>query len=133
MNLGLDPIAVILAVVADMAIGMLWYSPFLFGNMWLKEMKMPKFEPKGGRKAMAFAVVSAAVTAIVLGLVLDWLGVTEVDRAIEVAFVLWLGFVATTASMDVIYEGKSLKLFVLMTSYKLLAMMAMAMVLTSWK
>ena len=35
-EISLSVTAIIVAAVAGMAIGALWYSPILFGNAWLK-------------------------------------------------------------------------------------------------
>ncbi len=129
----LNIIPFVLAVAADMLVGTLWYSPFLFGNYWMKEVGMSRDDLKGAGKAMGFAILSSFVMAFVLSIVLEKLNVTTVDGAIETAFMLWIGFVATTNTMRVIYERAKPSVYFLQVSYHLIGMIVMSIILVLWK
>lgn len=130
---GFNVLPIIAAVIADMAVGMLWYSPFLFGTYWQKETGMKDMDMKQGQKAMAFALLPSLGMALVLNVMLEALKVTTVDGAIETAFVLWLGFIATTNAAKVIYERGKFSIYALQVSYNLVALMLMAIIITLWK
>lgn len=129
----LNIIPIVLAVAADMLVGTLWYSPFLFGSYWMKETGTTRDDMKGAGKAMGFAVLSSLVMAYVLSIVLEKLNVTTVDGAIETAFLLWVGFIATTNTMRVIYEKAKMSVYFLQVSYHLVAMIVMSIILVLWK
>jgi hypothetical protein len=42
-------LAVLLAAAATMIIGFLWYSPILFGNVWMKQIGLKAEDMSGGR------------------------------------------------------------------------------------
>lgn len=125
-------IGIIAAVVADMVIGTLWYSPVLFGPMWMQLTGITKEDlMAGGRKAMGFAVVNSLVMASVLAFFIDALNITSVDRALEFAFMVWLGFVVTTNATKVIYEKQSFHVYALAVSYQLISLLVMSIILVN--
>lgn len=125
-------VGIIAAVVADMAIGTLWYSPVLFGPLWMQLTGITKEEMmSGGRKAIAYAVVTSLVMASVLSFFVNALDITGVDKALEFAFMVWLGFVVTTNATKVIYEKQSFHVFVLSVSYQLISLLVMSIILVN--
>lgn len=125
-------VGIIAAVVADMAIGTLWYSPVLFGPLWMQLTGITKEEMMaGGRKAIAYAVVTSLVMASVLSFFVNALDITGVDKALEFAFMVWLGFVVTTNATKVIYEKQSFHVFVLSVSYQLISLLVMSIILVN--
>jgi hypothetical protein len=130
---GLNALPIIAAIIADQAIRALWYSQFLFGNYWMNERGITMVDIKTPGKAMALGVVSSAIMAVVLAIVLLELNVTTVDGAIETAFLLWLGFVATTNFMRVAFEEVKPTVYFLQIAYHLIGMIVMAIILVSWK
>ena len=127
--------AVLVAALAAMVIGMLWYGP-LFGKRWMnlagltpKSMKKMKLSPMF---AMVLGFVATLVTAYVLSISIGVFKLINLPFALKVAFWLWLGFVAPVQLGVFLWEGKSFKLFVLNTSYNLVSLLAMAAILASW-
>jgi len=129
----LNIVPIILAVVADMVVSTLWYSPFLFGNYWRKETGTTRDDMKGAAKSMSFAVIASFVMAVVLAIVLDKLNVKTVDGAIETAFMLWVGFVLTTNVTRIIYERAKPSVYFLQVSYQLVGLIVMSIILVLWK
>lgn len=123
---------IIIAVIADMVVSTIWYSPFLFGNYWMSEIGFKKEDVKGPGKAMGFAVLASLVMATVLSILLDKLNITTVDGAIETAFMVWLGFVATTNSLRVVYEKVKPSVYFLQVTSHLVGLILMAIILVSW-
>jgi hypothetical protein len=128
--------AVLVAALANMVIGSLWYGP-LFGKAWKKMMGFSDQSMKSMKmtamQAMVGGLVTAFLMAFVLGHFADVWGVMSVGGAWELAFWVWLGFVATTQLGSVLWEGKSFKLFVLNTAQSLASLFAMAVILALWK
>jgi len=124
--------AIIAAAAANMAIGALWYSPWLFGPLWLRLAGKTKAELTGQGKAMAMSAVAALVMAYVLGHFVVYLDVADAIGAASLAFWIWLGFLLTTGSESVVYEGRPKQLYVLNQAYHLVGLLAMAWVLVFW-
>lgn len=123
----------ILSGISFLLIGTLWYSPMFFGPAWQKEVgsKKPK---KGETSKMTIPMIGSFVLALVMANVLGYLikimGLTEVLDSMMLAFVLWLGFIATTSGINILYQGKNTKLFLIDTGFQLVIMLSFALILT---
>ena len=131
---GINLLGVLVAAVAAMIVGMLWYSPNVFGNKWMKlsgisKKKIDESKKKGMVKMMLTGFVAQFVTAAVLSVFLAYAGATSVPAALVVGFLLWLGMVATTQIGSVLWEGKPFALFALNTTASLVGLEVMAIVL----
>lgn len=122
-----------LAMVASMVIGMAWYSPFMFGNQWIKLMGLNTKKMTAMKKSMgtmyALNAVGAFVQAFILKVMADLTLAWSVQSVIELGFWLWLGFIVPTLFLQVAFAGKSPKLFVLDAGYQLASVIVMAVVL----
>ncbi|MDP1834827.1 MAG: DUF1761 domain-containing protein [Chlamydiales bacterium] len=121
--------AVFTAAVVYMVIGGIWYSPFLFGKLWLAESKIKRDEMSGQGTALAASFLAAIVLGYVLGYFIAATHSGTFFYGAYIAFWAWLGFVATTKILDILYLGKSWKLVVIDGGYLLIAYLAMGAVL----
>lgn len=136
MEIQVNFLAVLLAAIIDMMIGMFWYSPFGFGKLWLKMMGKTEEEFKetgnsGGIAYMA-STLAAVVMAFVMAHVVKIAGVTDSVMALQTGFWMWLGFVVAGVLPTYIYEDRKKGLFVLYSAYKLVSILLMAVLLTLW-
>lgn len=82
----LNWLAILAAVVVNMVLGFLWYSPVLFGSYWQKLMGFKDADMKGGSSmTWLVMVVGEVITAVVIAVFVKWLGTTSLMDA------LWLG------------------------------------------
>jgi hypothetical protein len=120
-----NSLAVLLLVIASMVIGSLWYSPFLFGTIWMKLVGMtPEMKPeikKTANKAYALMLIPSLVMAYVLALIIKNMFIRDLGMALLVGFFIWLGFVATTGSSEYIFNAKPKPwtLYLINVSYQL--------------
>lgn len=137
MEYSINYLAVLVAGIANMVIGFLWYGP-VFGKVWISlagftEEKMKEAKEKGMMKSYVVALLGSLVTAYVLAhFALRW-GATGVGGAFELAFWIWLGFIVTTLLSSVLWEGKPVKLYLLNVFYYLVSFFVMAVILVSWQ
>ena len=126
--------AILAAVVANFAIGGLWYSPALFVHPWMRMagVDLKVFQAGFGR-AIAVDVVSSIVIAMVLAVCLHVGGGHSLVSGLHAAFLLWLGFNATILIASVTYEHRPFAFFAINAGYRLVSMLAMAAILTLWK
>lgn len=94
-------VAVLVASVVSFVIGMLLYSPLLFGNLWMKasginKKDIEKSKKKGMGKTMIIAFITTLVMVYVLGYLMDILKYNDAVSGAVVGFLIWLGFLATT-------------------------------------
>jgi len=130
-------LAVLVAAIASMIIGSIWYSPLLFGDVWMKlaKLKFPK-EKKAQQsmmlKAYGMGLLISLVTAYVLGHFILLTEATSAAEGAEIGFWIWLGFIATTQLGSVIWEQRSLKLFLIGSSNMLATALVMGVILAVW-
>src|SRR2546430_1650221 len=93
--------AVIVGAVIHIVVGMLWYSPFLFANPWMKAIGKTKEEIKkdgsGMGKGYAFSFLGALLISFTLAVLINDLVIFSVQRGVMLAVGLWFGLVASTA------------------------------------
>ncbi|HLD81782.1 MAG TPA: DUF1761 domain-containing protein [Patescibacteria group bacterium] len=133
-ELDLNYAAIIVSVIASMILGMIWYSPAMFGNMWMKlsGLKKEDIKKEEANKGMFASAVAALVMAAVLSQFVILTSADTFDEGAKVAFWLWLGFVATVGVSEYIYTKRPAKLFVINMGYHLASMLLMGGILASW-
>jgi hypothetical protein len=132
-------IEVLIAAVASFIIGFLFHGP-LFGKVW---MRLANIQPTGNEKFSQMIpqmvknflmnVVCAYALAIFINVIAGFSNsFGNPFIGMEVAFVVWLGFIVTSSSMDVIWMGKSKKLWMFEMVASLVSFLAMGAILAAW-
>ena len=135
INLSTNWVMVLVAAVAAMVLGYLWYSPILFGKEWMEltGIKMGKGVTKKKMFIIfGFGFLAVVITSFVLKQFIDLFYIVNLFDAVQLSFWIWFGFVATTLISGILYEGKSWKLFVINSGYQLASIMLMAVILSYW-
>jgi hypothetical protein len=60
-------------------------------------------------------------------------GAVDTSGALQLAFWTWLGFVAPVQLGSVLWEGRPVKLYAINTSYYLVTLAVMSLILVLWK
>lgn len=132
--------AVLVAAIAAMVLGFLWYSPLLFAKPWAREMgydltdkaKMEEMR-KGASFAYGGSFVASLISAFTLALILHGLGAESLHFGLMASFHIWLGFVATVQFTGALFAKQSMKLFGINTGYQLVCYLVMGAILTLWR
>ncbi len=118
-------VAVIVAAVAAMIVGGIWYSPMLFGNAWMRELGMKMTDMKKMQAKMAIAYLGGFIGALVMVLVLEmlvkWLSIGTFTQGAILGLVLWVGFSVPHHWMRKNFEGGSMKLFMIAAGHDFVA------------
>lgn len=135
--------AVLAAAVAHMFIGFVWYSPAFFGKAWIRLMGWNIDTPDGKAewekrqesmsKTWAFTVLGALIMAYALAYFMQMFFVETTLDALWVSFIAWLGFIATTSFINVLFTGKSKKLWAIDTCYPLVSLLVMSIIFALWQ
>lgn len=137
--------AVLVAAAANFIIGFLFHGP-LFGKTW---MRLANITPTGNEKfkdmipQMIKNYVMNVVCAYVLAVmhVFAWTssvggasaGASPVWCGVIIGFFLWLGFVVTSSSMEVIWMKRSVKLWMFEMIASLVSILAMGAIIGAWQ
>lgn len=137
MAFEINYLAVLGAAVVSIVLGMIWYSPGVFGKAWmagigLGEERMNQLKARGMGRIYALAFLGSFIMAYVLAHFVAIWGVSDVFESFQLAFWTWLGFVATTMLGQVLWEGKTFKVYLINSVYYLAAIYLMTLVFVLW-
>jgi hypothetical protein len=137
--MGIDLRSVLVAAVASMVVGFLWYSPLLFARPWMVLMgydpedkaKLQEMR-KGAGKMYALSFLASLVSALVLAKIILITTVSSPLYGMKVGFAVWLGFVTTVQLTSVLFARQPVKLYLINTGYQLVCYLAMGAILAVW-
>lgn len=131
-------LAVLVAVIANIILGWLWYGPF-FGRTWAGIIGMD-VNQKPARSEMTKSMVFMIISSFLMAWVLDhalifgnkYLGTSGVGAGLMGAFFNWLGFIVPVTLGPVLWEKKPWKLWFINAGYYLVALCIMGIILSLW-
>ena len=129
---------VLVAAIASFVLGFLWHGP-VFGKQWMKlsgitQKDVERAQAKGGMwKSMLAALVQQIVTAWVLAMLIVALNVVDAAGALQLSFWLWLGLIVTTLLNGVLWERRTISLYLFNIVYHLCALVVISLILALWK
>lgn len=118
-------LAVLLAFVASMVIGFVWYLPAVLGNRWMAAIGKTEEDLKnisGGAGIWVPMMVAAALTAILLAVLISKLGLDNALAGGFFAFVLALVFRAGGHVIHNGFAGRPMAVTLIDSGHDLLAM-----------
>ena len=127
-------LAVGVAALVTILIGAVWYSPLLFGNLWLKAngYTQEQMREKTGR-ALMVSLFCYLVMAFVLSVLVSYADVSTVLQGAFLGFLVWIGFLATLGLTAHVYSEKPLSIYVIDAGYQLVYAVAMGVILAAWR
>lgn len=134
--LGINYWAVIVAAVVAFVMGGLWYSPVLFGKVWLKLRGMNSVDTTSTQMRPAEILaefVRGLIVAVVLAGFVVHLGVVNWVGAIYLGLAVWIGLQATGVVGSVIHEHYPVKLFAIHSGDALAKTLVMTVILGVWR
>lgn len=126
-------LAVIVAAVVNMGLGYVWYSKSLFGKQWAKLTGRKIEEMSGGSTGYGVATVGALVQSWILAHFVIYAGSDTFWRGLVTGFWLWLGFIAITLAMGIVFEGRSWMLWKINAGYFLVILLINGGLLAAWQ
>ena len=126
--------AVVVAAVIHWISGAIWYGIFgsTFGGLMGAE-KIKELELRSEAKAFILAFVSSLIVTYLLARFLNLARPRSLVDGLKVVFLLWLGFIATTQLLTVLFEARSLGLYLLNVGYQLVAGTLVTVILLIWQ
>jgi hypothetical protein len=129
----MNPLAILLAGLSNVILGMVWYNPSVFGSAWMRMSNITPDQAEKGKKRMPLMALSGFVAAMfmawVLSIVQAAFGVYDIISALDVGFWIWAGFVAPVLLGSVLWETKPFTLYLINATYWLLALLSMSAIL----
>lgn len=136
----LNYLAILVAAIAAFFIGFLWHGP-VFGKQWMKLMKIGPQEMEQGKKEMEgkmpvyllVALLQQLVTAFTLAMFVQLITITDTVGALTLAFWVWLGFIAAVLLNGVLWEKRTISLYLFNVVYHLVILVVMSLIVVLWQ
>lgn len=134
MDVQINVVGVVLAMLSSMVVGSIWYARPVFGNTWIKLAKIDMSKNKGNVwQPIAITAVVSLITAYVLAhvtyLAHQFFHHSYMGDALATAFWVWLGFTATRFITHDAFESRPITLTLLNISHELVTFMIMGLVI----
>ena len=138
--MGINAWAVLVAALATMVIGFLWYSPLLFARPWMVLMghdpddkaKLAEMQ-KGAGPMYGMSLVASLLSAAVLGKIIAIATVNTALYGMKIGLAVWLGFVTTVQLTNALFSKQPAKLYAINTGYQLVCYLVMGAILGAWR
>ena len=132
--------AVLVAAIASMVVGSVWYG-VLFRKSWMEMMGLTPDSMKEMNMTVNKAYLIQFIASLLMAYVLDhtliyasaFTGASGLRAGLMVGFWNWLGFIAPITLGVVLWEGKPWKLWCLNASNYLVSLLLMGVVLSAWQ
>ncbi|MBF4461127.1 MULTISPECIES: DUF1761 domain-containing protein [unclassified Rathayibacter] len=131
----INPWAVALATLSTMVVGSIWYTPKVFGALWMRLIGM-SHETMRARSALVpilVTLVVSFVTALVLAGCVDiahsFYGGSWFANALVTGLFLFAGFTAARFVTHDAFEGRPVALTVLNVTHELVTVLVMSVVI----
>ena len=122
-------IATVVTGLAAFALSLLWYSPFLFGNIWLALRNAPVHPLPGW--TFLFAPLREIISAFLLTHLIVRLGVNNWKNALGLGCVLWFSFYFVQLTGAVMWDNLPWQLGLVHSGDWLMKMVFMSLLLNA--
>ena len=120
---------ILVAALAGMFLGALWYSPLLFGKAWMRAIgKTPETLglPTG---PMIGSMIASVLSAVGVSLIFFLIGVDSLDVALGVGMILGLLIIFPALLSDNLFCGWGSRLLLIQSGYRVLSVVLMSLVM----
>lgn len=134
MEVQINLLAVVLAMLSSMVVGSIWYAQSVFGKTWMKLARIDTSKNNGPVwLPIAITAVVSLITAYVLAHVAflsnHFFQNTFLEDALNTAFWMWLGFTAARFITHDAFEGRPNKLTIINIGNEFTTIMLMGLII----
>lgn len=126
-------LALLVATISRMAVGMIWYSPLLFGKTW---MRLSGRTHEQERAAAVSSIVTGLVGSLIMAFVLvhavHYAGANTIALGAAVGFFNWAGFIAVPLYTGAIHQKQSMTLTSIHAGFQLAGLLVMGAIVAVW-
>ena len=114
-------LAIIIAVIANMVIGTLWYGTWAFGKSWMKLSGHNMGEGMQAGPLYGLTALAALVQAITMSWFVGQTGAHSGSAGAIIGLYVGLGFIATAMFAEVLFAGRHPRLYAITAGYSVVA------------
>lgn len=133
MDVSVNYLAVVLAMVSSMVVGSVWYAKGVLGNAWIKLAKVDMKANKSAAMPIIVTAIVSLITAYVLAHVAylsnSFFQNSFLQDTLTTAFWLWLGLTAARFITHDVFEGRPAKLTLINVAHEFVTLMVMGLII----
>lgn len=130
---GINHLAVWLLVLAQQVIALIWYSPALFGDWWLRlQGKTAADVDASNPTPFVIAILAATAMTYFYAWLLRRLAIRTIGSALRLAALVWISVSFLEFAMHYAFLGFPVGLLLIDMGKSLLGVLLVAVVLVSW-
>lgn len=130
----INEVSVLVAAIVAAAVGSIWYSPLLFGSVWMKSIGLTLEEGELPKKEMMTAAVKGVCVQIIFFfIVAEYIAVSEVYNFSLMKMGLSLIILASVYLLQsVIWERRTMAYFLIQIGYVTLSLLGGIAIIAYW-
>jgi hypothetical protein len=127
-------LAVLVSAVAYMILGAIWYSPAIFGKVWMRAIGKTADQVKADSSAMNYvwAIIAAFIASYGVARIMEYVGSASIALGVEIGLVAGVCFVFASFWMNDTFEARSSSLTFGNALYHLLALILAGIIIGAW-
>jgi hypothetical protein len=123
-------LAVLVAGVVHIVLGLVWFQPKLFGNAWVK---LTGKEMKPASQWIPAGMIAHLFMTLVLAVIVKLCGATAALQGAVVGVLVCLGFVATILAGELVWEKIPFRLYLIRVANQLVGFAIAGIILAVWR
>lgn len=129
--------AVSTATAAVFVLGLLWYSPLLFGRVWMRVHAygpddLERLRQRAGQVYFV-SILSDLVMALMVAVLMSLTGFGSAGQGALLGFLFWLGFAAPLGLTGNVVSEEGIGVWCLDTAYQLASLLTLGAILGLWR
>jgi len=123
-------LAVVVAWIVHIVLGLIWFRPELFGNEW---SRLTGKELTPAKKWLVPGLIGHLLMIFVLVILIKLTNASTGFAGMGIALLAWIGFVVPMESGELVWEKIPFKLFLLRTGNQFIGMALSGFILGAWQ
>jgi len=129
LSFAVNWVGVVVATIALLVIGFVWFMPNVFGNRWIALMGRPGEQLRPGPEFVV-SILAAALNAFVVAVLALNLKATTAGDGALLGLVVFAGFFLSYLTANTIFAKRSWTLWAIDVGHALIAQVALAVIVT---
>jgi len=129
-SISINYLAVIVTGIIAFVLSLIWYSPLVFGKIWMEYRNVP--DQSAPSWTMIFAPLRELIASYVIAILITHLKIIDWKKAVGFILLLWLAFHAVGMAGAILWDNMPWQLGLVHAGDWLMKMLFMAVVLCLW-
>jgi hypothetical protein len=130
----LNYLSVLVAALAYMLLGAIWYSPALFGGMWMKCIGKTKEQVAASFSPINYlwGIITSFIASYGIARIMYWAGRDTVYDGIVIGIFAGICFVLTTLGINDVFESRPKSLTLINVVYHIAGFVIIGVIIGLW-